>query len=122
MTARGKDAHSMEPQPPAVRPAGSLSGQEPAAKPVQRTEPGLDEMLEHIQGLAVELDSCIVRLAHTSSAGVLDRDRRIANSSAAEWVRRTLEDIIATSAGIRFAAEDSRQPVRAGREELTATG
>ncbi len=112
----------MELQPPADRPAGTPSGQDPAAKPIQRTEPGLDEMLEHIQSLAVELDSCIVRLAGTSSAGVLDRDRRIANASAAEWVRRTLEDIIATSAGIRFAVEGTRESVRAGQEKLTATG
>ena len=88
---------------------------------IQRSEPGLDEMLQHIRGLAVELDHYIVRLAHTSSAGVPDRDRRVANSSAAEWVRRTLEDIIATSAGIRFAAEDPRQAVRMAQESLSAS-
>ncbi len=112
----------MESTHPAHQAAETPSGYEPPTQHFPRTETGLDEMLHHIRGLAVELDHCIVRLAHTSSAGVMDRDRMIANSSAAEWVRRTLEDIIATSAGIRFAAEDATQPVRAARESLSATG
>ncbi|RJT95253.1 hypothetical protein D6T65_16825 [Arthrobacter frigidicola] len=82
---------------------------------------GPDELLSAIKGLAAELDYCIVRLAQSSSAGIADRDLRVANSSAAEWVRRTLEDIIATSAGIRFAGRDQVQSSPA-REGLPAAG
>ncbi|WP_159803401.1 hypothetical protein [Arthrobacter zhaoguopingii] len=84
-------------------------------------DPGPDELLSAIKGLAAELDYCIVRLAQSSSAGIADRDLRVANSSAAEWVRRTLEDIIATSAGIRFAGRDQVQSSPA-REGLSAAG
>ncbi len=80
-----------------------------------------DELLQAIKGLAAELDYCIVRLAQSSSAGIADRDLRVANSSAAEWVRRTLEDIIATSAGIRFAGRD-KFPSSPARESLPAAG
>ncbi|MBJ2122290.1 hypothetical protein I6N91_15005 [Arthrobacter sp. MSA 4-2] len=82
---------------------------------------GPDELLQAIKGLAAELDYCIVRLAQSSSAGIADRDLRVANSSAAEWVRRTLEDIIATSAGIRFAGRDQVQSSPA-REGVPAAG
>ncbi|TDK26402.1 hypothetical protein E2F48_04155 [Arthrobacter crusticola] len=84
-------------------------------------DPSPDELLWAIEGLAAELDHCIVRLAHASSAGIADRDLRVANSSAAEWVRRTLEDIVATSAGIRFAGWDQLQSSPA-REDLPAAG
>jgi hypothetical protein len=84
-------------------------------------DPGPDELLQAIKGLAAELDYCIVRLAQASSAGIADRDLRVANSSAAEWVRRTLEDITATSAGIRFAGRD-QLPSSPVREGLSATG
>jgi hypothetical protein len=117
-----KDAYFMETENPAEQSAATPSRRERSAHTIQWTEPGLDELLQHIRALAVELDHCIVRLAHTSSAGIPDRDRRIANSSAAEWVRRSLEDIIATSAGIRFAAEDPQPPVRAAQESLAAPG
>jgi hypothetical protein len=84
-------------------------------------DPGPDELLRAINGLAAELDYCIVRLAQASSAGIADLDLRVANSSAAEWVRRTLEDIVATSAGIRFAARE-QLPSSPAREGLPAAG
>ena len=120
--ALGADAPHGGPEHAAGIPARPSAALQPAVRHIQRAEPGLDEMLQQIRGLALELEHCIVRLAHTSSAGIPDRDRRTANSSAAEWVRRTLEDIIATSAGIRFAAENARTPAPAAQESLSAAG
>ncbi|MHA7264433.1 hypothetical protein ACX80W_14640 [Arthrobacter sp. TMN-37] len=103
------------------RPApGSRAGSSFIDAVLGPADPGPDELLKNIKGLAAELDYCIVRLAQASSAGIADRDLRAANGSAAEWVRRTLEDIVATSAGIRFAGQ--HQPAAPAREDLPAAG